>query len=166
MERVIDRAAYRRNNTETTKIDNTEDVEISNERNIFEVPGSDERLVINQTDPYGIPNVYLAQNTHDNEGSVAQRLQDRYDGTDRTDVEIRQLFNTNKGIYQSEKMYEVAEYHKEEDCKDLSFEEVDGNLNTGHQHTISVDSTIIYQGREMPVSEVAELPRFKLSCVF
>lgn len=156
---------YMGNNNEITEIDDEpESVKIRKERNIFEVSNTGKRLVINQEESYGTPNVYYAENTRDNDGNVGQKLQDKYDGTQSTDVKMRELFNKNKGVYNIEKMHDEAEVHKENKCEELGIDEVDGDLTTGHTHNfINENSTIIYNGKEMKVSEVASLPRFNIS---
>ena len=122
------------------------------------------RLVINQEESYGTPNIYYAENTRDNDGNVGQKLQDKYDGTQSTDVKMRELFNKNTGVYNIEKMHDEAEVHKENKCEELGIDEVDGDLATGHTHNfINENSMIIYNGKEMKVSEVASLPRFNIS---
>lgn len=156
---------YMGNNNEITEIDDEpESVKIRKERNIFEVPNTGKRLVINQEESYGTPNIYYAENTRDNDGNVGQKLQDKYDGTQSTDVKMRELFNKNKGVYNIEKMHDEAEVHKENKCEELGIDEVDGDLATGHTHNfINENSMIIYNGKEMKVSEVASLPRFNIS---
>lgn len=157
---------YRGENREVTTISDDEEdkqVETKNDEYIFNTPKSNKKLVIRQSDPYGIPNVYLAQTTRDNDGLVGQELQDRFDGTERTDVEVRKLFNPNKGVDQIDQMKDEAEAHEEVGCDDLSIKEVDGDRTTGHQHVVSEDSILIYHGEEMTVAEIAALPRFKLS---
>lgn len=125
---------YRGENREVTEMDNKEDVEVKNEDCIYEVPGTDKRIVVNQKDPYGIPDVYLSQNTRDNDGNIAQKLQDKYDGTERQDIEVRAIFNQNKGVDQPEKSVEEARRHLKAGCKDLDIDEVDGRDETGHIH--------------------------------
>lgn len=125
---------YRGENREVTEINDKENVETKNEECIFEVPGTNKRLVIDQKDPYGIPDVYLAQNTRDNDGQLAQRLQDRYDGTERTDVEVRAVFNQNRGIDQADRSVEEAREHQEVGCKNIEIDEADGREDTGHTH--------------------------------
>lgn len=125
---------YRGENREVTEINDKEDIETRNEDCIFEAPCTNKKLVINQKDPYGIPDVYISQNTRQNDGNMAQKLQDKYDGTHRTDVEVRELFNANKGEYQADRMHDEMKEHKEAGCKDFDLEEVDGDKNTGHVH--------------------------------
>ena len=90
-------------------------------------------------------------------------MQDKYDGTERTDVEVRELFNRNRGTENIKNMEKEVEFHTENGCNELDIDDVDGNFETGHQHQISKDSTIIYEGNEMTVEQVASLPRFKIS---
>lgn len=125
---------YRGANKEVTKINNKDNVETKNEDCIFEVPGTNKRLVIDQKDPYGIPDIYLAQNTRDNDGQMAQKLQDKYDGTERTDIEVRELFNKNKGEYQADKSVEEVKEHTEAGCEEIDIDEADGRKDTGHIH--------------------------------
>lgn len=156
---------YRGDNKEITGINNPEEVETRNNDSIFEVVGTNKKLAIRQSDPYGRPEVYLAQSTHDNSGNMAQQLQDKYDGTDRTDVEVRDLFRKNQGEYQIDEMQEEYKQHKEAGCdeKNMDIDEFDGDLSTGFQHEISVDSVLEYGGVKMSVAEIASLPRFKIS---
>lgn len=129
---------YRGDNKEVTAIRNPQEIETKNNDSIYEISGTNKKLSIRQTDPYGIPEVYLASSTRDNDKNMGERLQDKYDGTDRTDVEVRQLFNSNKGEYQADKMVDEAESHEKADCDEdrLSVENVDGDRNTGHQHDV------------------------------
>ena len=157
-------------NNQFTEINNKENVEVKTEDCVYVSPKTGKKIVINQKDPYGIPEVYLGQSTHKNDRNVAQRLQDRYDGTERQDVEVRALFNQNKGEYQIDKMQDEVEGHIKAGCKDLDKDEVDGDPNTGHQHdtedrVITPDTVLIYEGREMKVAEIAASPRFKMNRV-
>lgn len=156
---------YSGNNNEITEIDDEpESVKIRKERNIFEVPNTGKRLVINQEESYGVPNIYYAENTRENDGNVGQKLQDKYDGTRSTDVKMRELFNKNRGIYNIDKMQDEAEMHQDNKCDELGIDEVDGDMSTGHIHNvINEQSKIIYEGKEMTVEQVASLPRFKIS---
>lgn len=122
---------YRGENREVTEINNKENIEVKNEECIFEAPGTNKKLVINQKDPYGIPDVYLSQNTRDNDGNIAQKLQDRYDGTEKQDVEVRALFNQNKGINQADKMIDERRKYEKAGQEDLDLDEVDGKNETG-----------------------------------
>ncbi len=125
---------YRGENRETTKINDKNNIEVNREDCIFEVPGSNKRLAINQEDPYGIPEIYYGKSDKQNEGNVMQSLQDERDGTQRKDVEVRALFNANKGEYQIDKMHDEEKKHMEKDCKKVEIYELDGNKNTGHIH--------------------------------
>lgn len=155
---------YRGANNEFTKIDNSEMIETKNEECVFEVPGTNKKLVIDQKDPYGIPDVYLSQTTRDNEGNMAQKLQDKYNGTEKQDVEVRALFNQNKGEFQMDKMHDELEGHTEVDCRDIKSEDVDGNPNTSsHLHSIKEGDHLLYEGNSMTVEEIASEPRFKLT---
>lgn len=156
-------SVYRGGNREVTTIKNPEEVQTQNEANIFEIKGSNKKLVVNQTDPYGIPEVYLSQSTRDNEGNIAEELQDKYDGTEKTDVEVRQLFNSNHGTEQIDKMYDEAKEHKDANCDELTLDEVDGDENTGHKHQITIEDSLEYEGQQRDVEEIANLPRFKIS---
>lgn len=121
-------------NNRITEINNKENVEIKQEECRYKVSGTNYSLVISQKDPYGIPNVYLSQNTRDNDGQIAEKLQDRYDGTERTDVEVRAIFNQNKGEYQADKSVEEAREHQEVGCDEMSVKEANGDKNDGHTH--------------------------------
>lgn len=156
---------YSGNNNEITEIDDEpESVKIRKERNIFEVPNTGKRLIINQEESYGVPNIYYAENTRENDGNVGQKLQDKYDGTRSTDVKMRELFNKNRGSYNIDKMQDEAEMHRDNKCDELGIDEVDGDMSTGHIHNeINEQSKIIYEGKEMTVEQVASLPRFKIS---
>ena len=125
---------YRGANKEVTEINDKEDVEVKNEECIFEVPNSNKRIAINQKDPYGIPEIYYGKSDKENEGNVMQSVQDERDGTQRKDVEVRALFNRNKGEYQIDKMHDEGKKHLDKGCKDIDSEEVDGDENTGHVH--------------------------------
>ena len=150
-------SVYRGGNREVTTIKNPQEVETQNEENIFEIKGSRKRLVVNQSDPYGVPKVSLASSTRDNEGNIAEELQDKYDGTEKTDIEVRELFNSNHGTEHIDEMY------KEAKGNELTLDEVDGDENTGHKHQITIDSVLEYEGQQMTVEEIANLPRFKIS---
>ena len=154
---------YRGQNREVAEINNKDHVEMKNEECIYEIPGTNKKIVISQKEPYGIPDVYLAQNTHDNEGNVAQKLQDRYAGTDRTDIEVRALFDRDKGEYQADKMHDELKQHEKAGCENNTLDEVDGDKTTGHQHLITVDSVLEYNGKQATIEEIARSPRFKIS---
>lgn len=117
-------------NKRITKINNKDDVETKKVDNRFKVPGSDDSIIVDPEDPYNIPNVYLSRNTPDNDGQLAQRLQDKYDGTERTDIEVRAVFNANRGEYMTKEAVKEAREHPE-DCE-KGVEEADGDKNTGH----------------------------------
>lgn len=121
-------------NSEIIECKNKDNVEVRNEDCRFSVPGTNKSLIINQNGPYGIPNVYLSQNTRDNDGQLAQKLQDKYDGTERTDIEVRALFNNNRGLEQARNSVEEARKHKRAGCDEIDIDEADGNENTGHVH--------------------------------
>lgn len=121
-------------NDRIVEANDKDNVEIKKEECRFKVQGTNYSLIINQKDPYGIPDVYLAQNTRDNDGQMAQRLQDRYDGTERTDVEVRAVFNQNRGIDQAERSVEEVREHQEAGCKNIEIDEADGREDTGHTH--------------------------------
>ena len=160
---------YRGENRETTQIDATgKNVEVKREDCIFEVPGSNKRIAIDQKDPYGFPEVYYGKVDKGNEGIVMEELQNDRDGTHRSNVEVRALFNQNKGEYQIDKMHDEVQGHVEAGCKDLDKDEADGDLTTGHEHSgednvITPDTVLIYEGKEMPISEIAASSRFKIS---
>ena len=104
----------------------------------------------------------------ENDGNVMQSVQDERDGTKRKDAEVRALFNAHKGEYQIDKMHDEVKGHIKAGCNDLEKDEVDGNLSTGHQHStddlvITPDTVLIYNGKEMTISDIAAEPRFKLS---
>lgn len=158
----------RRSNREIVEINDKENVEVKNEESIFKVPNSNKRIAINQNDPYGIPEIYYGKIDKENEGNVMQSVQDERDGTQKKDVEVRALFNSNKGEYQIDKMHDEVESHIKAGCKDLGKEEVDGDISTGHRHAkeelvITPDTILIYKGKEMKISEIAAGSRFKLS---
>ena len=123
---------YRGENRRVTEINDKKNVETKNEECMFEVPGTNKRLVISQKDPYGIPDVYLSQNTRGNDGNMAQKLQDKYDGTERQDVEVRALFNANRGLNQADKSVKEVKEHEDAGCKDIDIDEADGREDTGH----------------------------------
>lgn len=157
---------YRGANRQVTEINDRENVEVKNEECIFEVPNSNKRVAINQKDPYGIPEIYYGKSDKENEGSVMQSVQDERDGTQRKDVEVRALFNSNKGEYQIDKMHDEVQGHIKAGCDDLDkYGEYDGDLRTGHQHdtVITPDTVLIYDEKEMTVSQIAAEPRFNIS---
>ncbi len=159
---------YRGANRQVTQINNKEDVEVKNEECIFEVPNSHKRIAINQKDPYGIPEIYYGKSDKENSGNIMQSVQDERDGTKKKDVEVRALFNANKGVYQIDKMQDEVEGHVKMGCNDLDKDEIDGDKNTGHQHNyddivITPDTLLIYDGKEMTIRDIASEPRFKLS---
>jgi len=158
----------RRSNREVVEINDKENVEVKNEECIFKVPNSNKRIAINQKDPYGIPEIYYGKIDRENEGNVMQSVQDERDGTQKKDVEVRALFNSNKGEYQIDKMHDEVKSHIEAGCKDLDKDEVDGDPTTGHNHitedmVITPDTILIYKGKEMTISEIAAEPRFNIS---
>ena len=123
---------YRGSNTEITAIKNPQEIETKRSDCIFEVPGKDSKLAIRQEDPYGRPEVYYVKTSRDNDGNMAEKLQDRYKGTEKTDVEVRTLFNENRGLDNAKNMKKEAEQHPEDEEKGVK--EVDGDPNTGHIH--------------------------------
>lgn len=159
---------YRGGNREVTEINSREEVEVKNEECIFEVPNTNKRIAIDQKDPYGIPEIYYGKTDKENEGNVMQSVQDERDGTQRKDVEVRALFNSNKGEYQIDKMHDEVKGHIKAGCNDINKDEVDGAPATGHQHNtedmvITPDTVLIYEGKEMPIKEIASESRFKIS---
>ena len=159
---------YRGANREVTEINSREEVEVKNEECIFEVPNSNKRIAINQKDPYGIPEIYYGKTDKENEGNVMQSVQDERDGTQRKDVEVRALFNSNKGEYQIDKMHDEVKGHIKAGCNDIDKDEVDGDPTTGHLHNtedmvITPDTVLIYEGKELSIREIAAESRFKIS---
>ena len=134
---------YTGQNTNVTKVKNVDEVETSRNECRYTVPGTDFSIVIDQEDPYGIPNVYFAQNTIDNNGLFGQKLQDKYDGKDRTNVEVRALFNANRGEYMTKEAVKEASEHSS-NCK-ADIREADGNQNTAS--CLHKDSIIDYNGK-------------------
>lgn len=124
----------RGSNNRIIEANDKDNVEVNKEDCRYKVPGTNYSLIINQKDPYGIPEVYLAQNTRDNDGQIAQKLQDRYDGTEKQDIEVRALFNKNKGINQPDKSVNEVKQHKKAECEELDIDEADGRKDTGHIH--------------------------------
>ena len=125
---------YRGANRESTEINDKQDIETKNEDCIFEVPGSNKRIAINQKDPYGIPEIYYGKTDVKNSGNVMQSVQDERDGTRRNNAEVRALFNSNKGEYQIDKMRDEEKKHADKECEEIEIDELDGNKNTGHIH--------------------------------
>ncbi len=152
---------YRGENREVTTISDDEEdkqVETKNDEYIFNTPKSNKKLVIRQSDPYGIPEVYLAQTTRDNDGLVGQELQDRFDGTEKTDVEVRKLFNPNKGVDQIDQMKDEAKEHRlahqDRECNERNIDDVDGDRNTAtHIHENSI---VQYEGMEANFTTLAK----------
>lgn len=150
---------YTGGNREVTGIKNPEGIETEQNDDIFEIGGnSDKRLSIRQSDPYGIPEVYYIQNTRDNDGQVGQKLQDKYDGTERTDVDVRGLFRQNNGEYQADKMMDEAESHENAGCneEELTVENIDGDTTTGHQHIEKKDEKITSGLTDELIIEIAQ----------
>ena len=145
---------YTGQNTNITKIGEN-GIETGKEECRFDVPGRDTSLVIHAKDPYNIPEVYLARNTPDNNGLIAEKLQDKYDGSEKTNVEVRALFNANKGTYFSkEAVKEATEQPHQGDCK-MDLREVDGDSNTvSHLHE---ESNVNYHGREARFEMIAKI---------
>ena len=136
---------YRGQNRQVTEINDRENVEVKNEECIFEVPNSNKRIAIDQKDPYGIPEIYYGKTDKENEGNVMQSVQDERDGTQRKDVEVRALFNSNKGEYQIDKMHnELKNKKEEENCEKTNYKDLDGNEHTA-QH-LHIESIVDYDG--------------------
>lgn len=157
---------YRGSNTEVTEIDNAEEVRVSNEECMFEVPGTDKKLIVDQKDPYGIPDVYFSKTTHENDGNMAAKVQDKYAGTERQDVEVRALFNANRGQYQADNSHDELKGHTKVDCDEIGFKDVDGYKDTSthtHNHTITEGDHLLYNGKSMTPEEIAAKTRFKIS---
>lgn len=121
-------------NSEITEANNKDNVEVKKEDCRYRVPGTNKSLIINQDGPYGITNVYFSQNTRDNDGQFAQKIQDKYDGTDRKDVEVLNLFNNFKGINQTKDSVEEVRDHQKAGCEEIDIDEADGREDTGHVH--------------------------------
>lgn len=125
---------YRGENREVTAIKNPEEIETSQNDCIFEIVGTNKRLTI-RPDSYGILGVYLTNPTHDNDRSIAEKLQNEIEnGTETTREEVRELYNKDKGIYQADRMIGELESHEKAGCDKVKLENVDGNEGTGHQH--------------------------------
>lgn len=128
-------------------------------------------LVIDQKSPYGIVDASLAYNTRNNDGRVALDLQNKFENGTRTqDTETREILDSHNGAYNTKKIIDEIKEHPEEEIRngELTINEADGNENTGHVHPseetdMTPDTVLIYEGKEMKVSEIASLPRFRLS---
>ena len=128
-------------------------------------------LVIDQKSPYGIVDASLAYNTRNNDGRVALDLQNKFEnGTRAQDTETREILDSHNGAYNTKKIIDEIKEHPEEEIRngELTINEADGNENTGHVHPsektdMTPDTVLIYEGKEMKVSEIASLPRFRLS---
>lgn len=151
---------YRGENRDVTTISDDEEdkkVETRNDEYIFNTPKSNKKLVIRQSEPYGIPEVYLAQTTRDNDGMVGQEMQDRYDGTKSTNVEVREKFNPNKGRNQIDNMRDEAEGHEEvkdrEECEEEEIKDIDGDRDTANH--LHLKSIINFEGMEAQFDKLA-----------
>ena len=103
---------YRGNNNEVVEINSKDNAEIVREENIYEIAGKNKKMIISQRpskeNPYARPQIYLAKNTRDNDGNVAQ-------------------FNVNNGKNKADKMRDEAKEHEaNEDKEELTVEDVDG----------------------------------------
>ena len=125
---------YRGANKTVTEINNRDDVEIKNADCIFEVPNSNKRITIEQKDPYGVPEIYYGESDKKNEENVVINVQDERDGTQKQDVEIRAILNSNQGEYKIDNIRNKVEEHTEKGCDDIQLDELDNNQNTGHIH--------------------------------
>lgn len=50
--------------------------------------------------------------------------------------DVQDIFDPERGEWQTSKSIEEVEKHKEHGCNDLTLDEADGNENTGHDHNI------------------------------
>ncbi len=170
---------YGGQNRDVISVDGEEDIQKNSERNMFEIPGSTHKLIINDgwNNPEGKPRIFLSNTSRDNEGNVAGRLIDKYSGTyrDESEIEMQQLLYTGMGREQARAMYkEGNEGHFEKGCDDVEMEDIDGRLDTGtHTHSevsemveeneITEDTVLMYEGKPMKIKEIADLGRFKIS---
>ena len=165
---------YKGSNNEVTTLDGKDDsVRQENSNCIINFKNGNKKtsLVIDQKSPYGIVDASIAYNTRDNDGRVALNLQNKSEnGTRLQDTETQEILDPHNGTYNTEKIMDEVKEHPEEEIKngELSIDEADGDKNTGHVHPsekkeITPDTILIYDGKEMTVSEIASLPRFKLS---
>ena len=142
---------YRGSNTEVTEINNKDEIETKNENCIFEVPNSNKRIAIDQKDPYGIPEIYYGETNVQNSANVMQSVQDERDGTQKQDIEVRALFNSNKGKYEISEIQHKVDEHSKNGCDDFEIDEIDDNKNTGHIH-YNTDS----QEQQNAIEEIME----------
>lgn len=112
--------------------DNKEDVEVRKEECIFNVKGSDYSFIVNREDTMGTPKAYVGKKAHNGQGTLATRVQDNRKGTEKQEIKVRQLMDSNRGYRQPDRSLEEVDEHLEAGCKDLGFEEADGDKNTGH----------------------------------
>lgn len=124
---------YRGANTEVTEINSKDDIEIKNEKYIFEVPNSNKRIAIDQKDPYGIPEIYYGKTDVKNSGNVMQNVQDERDGTSKQDIEVRKMFDRGNN-YKIDEIEKKAREHTKNDCDNIEVDEINDDKNTGHIH--------------------------------
>ena len=131
-------------NNDVIERNNKDEVEIKKEEYIFEVPNTNKRLAVEQKDPYGIPEIYFGDTTINNKSIYMQRVQNERDGTQRTEVEVREKFNPKYGKYHFDRIAEEIENIENEKCGKSKPKNADGDVRTAdHLHS---DSIIDFEG--------------------
>ena len=133
---------YKGANNEIIKENNKNEIETKKEECIFEVPNTNKRISIEQKDPYGIPEIYYGKTDIENERNIMERVQNERDGTQKTDVEVREKYNPNHGKFHFDRVKEEIndiENGNEEECNESNYKNADGNEKTAnHLHEESI----------------------------
>ena len=150
---------YRGIDNSTIRFDSDDQVE-KNNRTVdrFVVPGTNKGLAVDmsemQTKVYYQGGIDLDDNV-----AVMIRVEDKYTGRNTIDTETKELFNTNRGIWNQDKINEEMEVHDKDDGEKIDRENADGDFNSVGDHIHEIerpDDTIMYNGEEKTVEQVAK----------
>lgn len=138
---------YQGANNEITKENNKNEIETKKEECIYEVPNTNKRISIELKDPFGITEIYYGNTDIKNERNIMERVQNERDGTQKTDVEVREKYNPNYGKFHFDRVKEEIndiEKGNENDCDKSNYKNTDGDKKTAnHLHE---DSIIDFEG--------------------
>ena len=150
-----------------TTIDGKNDsVRRNKEDCIYRFPGKGS-LVIEQK-KYGIMDASLAYIEKSNDGRLASDLLTKRDGLTKLETISLQAINPRLGEYHVSDALEEANSHPKEELEEggLGVKDANGDPNDyTHQHRLTRDTILKYEGTDMTIAKIAELPRFKIERV-
>lgn len=124
----------------------------------FVNPKTHRGIAIERT-PHELKAYYQTGKSMDNT-AVMERIEDNHTG--QIPVEVKEVFNQNKGYRHIDNIDKETDLHKGENSLDR--EDADGDFATQEcDHLITPDDKILYDGKIRTVEEVASLSRFKIS---